>query len=114
MDVSVRRAGSVTVLDLRGKVTLGAPDEMLRRRVEEVATGNAKILVNLEEVPYMDSAGLGGLVRCHKLAAAAGAEIKLLNPAKRVFDLLHVVKLEQIFECFHDEETAIASFGESG
>ena len=113
MDVAVRRAGTVTVLDLSGKVTLGVADETLRRTVEEVAHRNAKILVNLAAVPYMDSAGLGGLVRCHKLASAAGAEIKLLNPTKRVYDLLHLVKLNAIFECFTDEAAAIASFGES-
>jgi anti-anti-sigma factor len=111
MDITIRRAGAVTVLDLRGKATLGVPDATLRRTVEDVAQPNAKILVNLAEVPYMDSAGLGGLVVCHKLASAAGAEIKLLNPAKRVYDLLHVVKLNAIFECFTDEAAAIASFG---
>jgi anti-sigma B factor antagonist len=111
VDVSVRRAGAVTVLDLRGKVTLGVGIEALRAGVEGVAAKDAKILVNLAEVPYIDSAGLGGLVRCQKIAADAGAEIKLLNPAKRVYDLLHAVKLHQFFETFHDEATAIASFG---
>jgi len=112
MEVSVRRAGTVTLLDLHGNVTLGGADETLRRVVQEVAHGGAKIVVNLAAVPYMDSAGLGGLVHCRKLASAAGAEIKLLNPSRRVYDLLHVVNLDSVFECFTDEAAALASFGE--
>jgi len=111
MDVHVRQVGPVTVLDLSGKVTLGLGDKALRQKMRELLEGPPRrILVNLERVPYMDSSGLGELIRCRKLAQETGSTVKLLNPAKRVYDLLHVVKLDQVFECYSDEARAVASF----
>lgn len=110
MDVAVRRRGAVTVVDLSGKITVGAACTTLQARVDELAGENTRILLNLENVPYMDSAGLGSLMHCHKSATHSGADIKLLNPAKRVYDLLHSVKLNQVFDIFADEEKAIIAF----
>jgi anti-anti-sigma factor len=112
MKIQLRRLGSVTVLDLSGKVTMGQADEALLAKVAELLEGEGlrHLLINLEQVPYMDSTGIGTLVLCYKHARQKNAELKLLNPAKRVFDLLHIVKLDSIFECFTDEQQAVASF----
>lgn len=113
MKIQLRQVGDVIVLDLSGKVTLGQGDEALLAKVGELVDGGGTkhLLVNLEHVPYMDSSGLSTLVLCYKRATAAGATIKLLNTRKRVYDLLHVVKLDTIFESFTTEVQAIASFG---
>jgi anti-sigma B factor antagonist len=111
MEFSIRQVGGVAVLDLAGKITAGFGDGKLREAVgKALEEGHPRILLNLEKVPYMDSAGLGALVACHVSAKNAGSVIKLLNPLKRVYDLLHIVKLDSVFECFHDEGEAVASF----
>ena len=111
MEIHVRETGPVTVLDLAGKLTPYHGDAPLVDTVDGILQGGAtRILINLDQVPYMDSAGIGALVSCYKHALERGATLKLLNPKKRVFDLLHLVKLDKIFECFHEEQQAIASF----
>lgn len=112
MKIDIRRLGSVIVLDLSGKVTLGEGEETLLSRVTELlqTEGAAQLLINLENVPYMDSSGLGALVLCYRRAKERSAVVKLLNTKKRVYDLLQVVKLDSVFECFADEQQAVASF----
>ena len=111
MEIQVREAGPVTVLDLSGKLTPYHGDAPLLDTVSQfVEDGISRILINLDQVPYIDSAGIGALVSCYKHAVERGATVKLLNPQKRVFDLLQVVKLDKVFECFHEEQQAIASF----
>ena len=111
MEIHVREAGLVTVLDLSGKLTLYQGHALLLDTVDRLLHGGTgRILINLDQVPYMDSAGIGALVTCYKRALERGSTLKLLNPRKRVFDVLHLVKLDGIFECFHDEQQAIASF----
>jgi anti-sigma B factor antagonist len=112
VDVQLRQSGTVTVVDLSGKVTLGQGDEALLARVSELleVAGTKRLLINLDQVPYMDSAGIGALVQCYKRAEEHDATLKLLNPRRRVYDLLHVVKLDSVFQCFTDEQQAIASF----
>jgi len=101
----------VTVLDLSGKLTLGHSDDGVLEAVQRlVDAGTAQILINLDQVSYMDSAGIGALVTCGKRATEGGSAVKLLNPQKRVYDLLTLVKLDRIFQVFHDEQAAIASF----
>ena len=111
MNLNVRDAGEVAVLDLVGKLTRGDGDGLLRSTVDSLlAGGRGKILVNLDKVPYMDSAGIGELLASHQRAAATGGIVKLLNPLKRVYDVLQLVKLDSIFEIFADEAAALASF----
>ena len=100
------------VLDLSGKVTLGEGDEALLNAITDLVRtqGARQLLINLENVPYMDSSGIGTLVLCHRCAVQGNATVKLLNTRKRVYDLLQVVKLDSIFACFSDEQEAIASF----
>jgi anti-sigma B factor antagonist len=111
VEIRVREAGLVTVLDLSGKLTVYQGVEPLLETVDRfLHGGSSKILINLDDVPYIDSAGIGALVTCYKRSTDRSAILKLLNPKKRVFDLLHVTKLDSIFECFHEEQAAIASF----
>lgn len=101
----------MTVLDLSGKLTVYEGASLLLDTIDRLLHGGtSRILINLDQVPYMDSAGIGALVSCYNHSTERGSILKLLNPKKRVFDLLHLVKLDRIFECFHDEQQAIASF----
>jgi anti-sigma B factor antagonist len=111
MKSSVRQDGSVTVLDLSGKITIGDGDLKLREAVNSVlAAGRKAIVLNLSGVSYMDSAGIGELVACFKRAAEKGAKIKLVNPSGKVQDLLILTRLQEIFEIFRDEREALSSF----
>ena len=111
MNLGTRDAGAIVVLDLSGKLTLGDGDEVLRATVGRlIADGRTQIVVNLEKVPYMDSAGMGELIASHTKASQAGGAVRLLNPMKRVYDVLHVVKLDSVFQIFLEESTAVASF----
>ncbi len=111
MKVAERAAGEVTVLDLTGRIVLGEGDEVLRNKVREVvAAGSRKVLLNLGGVSYVDSAGLGELVRCHTRLAREGGVMKLLNLTERMEDLLQITKLVTVFETFDSEEEALASF----
>jgi anti-sigma B factor antagonist len=111
MKASVRRIGDVSVVDLSGKITIGEGDVVLRERVTELLEGGAKaILLNLQKVSYMDSAGIGELVACYKRAKERNGTVKLLNPSGKVYDLLQLTKLEEVFETFRDEKEALVSF----
>lgn len=111
MKVSVRDIGHVAVVDLSGKITIGEGDVILRERVHELLdSGNKHILLNLEKVSYMDSAGIGELVACYKRAKEKEGTVKLLNPSGKVYDLLQLTKLEEVFETYRDEKEALVSF----
>jgi anti-sigma B factor antagonist len=111
MKVNVRTEGAVTLIDLNGKITIGEGDVILRDSIEKALKGGAtKILLNLSKISYMDSAGIGELVACYKRAREKGGELKLLNPSGKVEDLLQLTKLEEIFETYRDEATALKSF----
>jgi len=111
MKVSTKTEGAVTVVDLNGKITIGEGDVILREAVDKILRGeNKKIVLNLARVSYMDSAGIGELVACYKRTREKGGELKLLNPSGKVFDLLQLTKLEEIFETFRDEAEAVRSF----
>lgn len=111
MEISARQIGSVTIVDMGGKLTRGVGDRVLREKVDDLlANGARRIVLNLEMVPYMDSAGIGEVVGCAKRAAGMGSIVKLVNPHRRVYDLLHLVKLDMIFEIHTAEEEALRSF----
>jgi len=111
MKANVRQIGDVSVVDLAGKITIGEGDVFLREKVTELLDGgNARILLNLERVKYMDSAGIGELVACYKRAKEKNGTVKLLNPSGKVYDLLQLTKLEEVFETFRDEKEALVSF----
>ncbi|TDI12573.1 MAG: anti-sigma factor antagonist [Acidobacteria bacterium] len=111
MKVNVRSEGEVSVVDLSGKITIGEGDVLLRETVETlIKEGRSKIVLNLARISYMDSAGIGELVACYKRSREKGGQLKLLNPSGKVYDLLQLTKLEEIFETFRDEGEAIQSF----
>ncbi|MDH3627083.1 MAG: STAS domain-containing protein [Acidobacteriota bacterium] len=111
MKANTRVIGHVSVVDLSGKITIGDGDIVMREKVNELLdSGNANVLLNLEKVSYMDSAGIGELVACYKRAKEKNGTVKLLNPSGKVFDLLQLTKLEEVFETYRDEKEALVSF----
>ena len=111
MKVSTRDLDNVTVMDLNGKITIGKGDLILRESIDGcLKEGKTKILLNLDKVSYMDSAGIGELVACFKRVVEKKGVMKLVNPGGRVQDLLALTKLDEYFETFHSEKDALASF----
>jgi anti-sigma B factor antagonist len=109
--LSTREQSGVVILDTNGTLTLGEGTSALRNKVRElVAAGSHNLVLNLADVTYMDSSGLGELIGAHTTITTAGGEMKLLNLAKRVHDLLKITKLYTVFEVFEDEAAALASF----
>ena len=111
MQISERAVGDVMVLDLKGKVTLGEGDELLKDKVNSLVNqGYKKMVLNLADVPYIDSAGLGEIVRTYTTVSRQGGSLKLLNLTKRITDLLSITKLLTVFETFETENDAVRSF----
>jgi anti-sigma B factor antagonist len=111
MDIAERTVSDVTVLDLKGKMTLGEGDELLKDKINSLlASGKKKLVLNLEGVPYIDSAGLGEIVRTYTTVSRQGGSLRLLNLTKRIEDLLSITKLLTVFETFDTEAEAIKSF----
>ena len=111
MQIEERIVDDVTVLDLKGKMTLGEGDELLKDKINSlVSQGHKKILLNLEAVPYIDSAGLGEIVRTYTSISRQGGKLKLLNVSKRIQDLLVITKLITIFDSYENEGEAVRSF----
>jgi anti-sigma B factor antagonist len=112
MQIDERKVGDVTILDMKGKMTLGDGDEMLRAKINAIIQAGAKrIVLNLGDVPYIDSAGLGEVVRTYTTVSRQGGVLKLLNLTKRIQDLLAITKLLTVFETFENENEAVKSFG---
>ena len=112
MQIDERTVGGVTILDMKGKMTLGDGDELLRKRVAGVVEKGCKnIVLNLGDVPYIDSAGLGEIVRTYTTVSRQGGSLKLLNLTKRITDLLSITKLLTVFDTFDSEGEAVKSFG---
>ena len=104
MEIAERTVSDVTVLDLKGKMTLGEGDELLKDKINSLlASGKKKLVLNLEGVPYIDSAGLGEIVRTYTTVSRQGGSLKLLNLTKRIEDLLSITKLLTVFETFDTE-----------
>jgi len=111
LKINVREVGHVSIVDLGGKITIGEGDALLREKVHALLdSGKKNILLNLERVTYMDSAGIGELVACYKRAREKDGTVKLLRPVGKVMDLLVLTKLEEVFENFQDEQTALVSY----
>jgi anti-sigma B factor antagonist len=111
MQIEERVVDDVTILDLKGKITLGEGDEALKDKINSLAMQDRKhILLNLEGVPYIDSAGLGEVVRTYTTISRQGGQLKLVNLTKRITDLLSITKLLTVFETFETEAEALKSF----
>ncbi|MEW6729777.1 MAG: STAS domain-containing protein [Acidobacteriota bacterium] len=111
LTINERTAGDVTILDLSGKITIGAGSVQLRDAVRKlIEGGRKKILLNLGDVGYVDSSGIGELVSSFTTTNNAGGQLKLLNLTKKIQDLLAITKLLTVFETFTSEEEALKSF----
>ena len=114
MQIEERAVGDVVILDLKGKITLGEGDELLKDKVNSLINqGQKKIVLNLADVPYIDSAGLGEIVRTYTTVSRQGGSLKLLNLTKRITDLLSITKLLTVFETYDAENEAVRSFATS-
>jgi anti-sigma B factor antagonist len=109
---STRQVDGVTIVDLSGRITLGEGSVTLKDTVHNLLSkGLKRILLNLGEVNYIDSSGIGALVSALTTAKNQGGELKLLNVTKRVHDLLQITKLHALFDVKNDEAAAVQSFG---
>ncbi len=109
--LTTRQVGDVTVVDAVGRITLGDGATTFRDTVRDLANGgNKKLLLNLAEVSYIDSSGIGEMVSGFTTVTNQGGQVKLLNLTKRVKDLLQITKLYTVFEVFDDEAHAVRSF----
>ena len=111
MKIEERAVDGVTILDLQGKMLIGEGDELLREKINNlVENGTQKIVLNLADVPYVDSAGLGEIVRCYTTVSCKSGKLKLLNLTKRIQDLLSITKLLTVFDTYETEAEAVKSF----
>ena len=114
MKISTRQVDGVTILDLSGRITLGEGSVQLRDAVRDLLSkGQKHILLNLADVNYIDSSGIGELVSAFTTVRNQGGELKLLKLTKKVHDLLQITKLYTVFDIKDDEAEAIASFKQS-
>lgn len=109
--ITTRQVGDVTVVDTVGRITLGEGASTFRDTLRDLsANGNKKLLLNLAEVSYIDSSGIGEMVSAFTTVTNQDGQVKLLNLTKRVKDLLQITKLYTVFEVFDDEAHAVRSF----
>jgi anti-sigma B factor antagonist len=106
-----RQIGEISVVDFSGKITLGEGSSVLRKMVKDLLQeGRAKIILNLEDVDYIDSSGIGELVVAHSALEAVKGELKLLNLTRRVRDIVQITRLFTVFDIQTDEAAALRSF----
>jgi anti-sigma B factor antagonist len=106
-----RHFGSISIVDLRGSIGLGEGSLTLRRTIRDlIESGRTKIILNLREVNFMDSAGVGELAGAYMPVKSKGGELKFLNPTKKVHGMLQITQLDKVFGVYTDEQAAIRSF----
>jgi anti-sigma B factor antagonist len=111
MSVNTRVESGVAIIELRGRITIAGGDVTLRDAfLKALDDGHIKLLIDVEGVSYVDSAGLGELVRCKATAASRGATVKLVHVEERLHKVMLLTRLIGVFEIFDDEKKAIASF----
>jgi anti-sigma B factor antagonist len=111
MKATIRQVDSVMVVDVSGRITLGEGCAQLRELIRDQLTrGNKRVLLNLADVTYIDSSGIGELVSAYTAVSNQGGQLKLLNLTKKVHDLLQITKLYTVFDIHEDEAKAIGSF----
>ena len=111
MKFSTRKAGDIVIIDVDGQILLGEGDVEIKMAIDDLLKrGKKNVLLNLAKVPYLDSAGLGEIIRCFTALRKSGGDFKLLSPNRRIIDLLTITKLLNVFDCYENEAAAIASF----
>ncbi len=112
LTAKARQAGNVAIVDLNGRITLGETTGILRDELRSLlAQGKKNIILNMKDVSYVDSAGLGELVGAYTTATNQGGALKLLHLQGKMRDLMQITKLYTIFPAYDDEKEAVASFG---
>jgi len=112
LTAKTRQVGNVAIVDLHGKVTLGENTGILRDELKSLlAQGKKHIVLNMKDVSYVDSAGLGELVGAYTTATNQGGAVKLLHLQGKMRDLMQITKLHTIFPAYEDEQSAVSSFG---
>jgi anti-sigma B factor antagonist len=111
MTIDTRNVNGITILELHGKVTIGEGSREIREKIRELLdSGNKDILLNLGDVSYVDSSGIGELVSSYTTVTNQGGQFKLLHLTKKIRELLAITKLLTVFDSYDDEETAVGSF----
>lgn len=112
MNVNTRQRDCVTILDLKGKITIGSGDVALRNAVQEVlnSSGTKNVLINMRDVTTIDSSGIGELVSSYTTATNRGVKLKLFNLPEKVSDILTITQLITVFDVFDSEDEAVRSF----
>ena len=111
MNVNTQQRDGVTILDLKGKITIGSGDVALRNAVQEVlGTGATKVLINMRDVTTIDSSGIGELVSSYTTATNRGIKLKLFSLPEKVTDILTITQLITVFDVFDSEDEAVRSF----
>ena len=111
MDIKERVVEGVSVLDISGKIVLGEGDIQIKDRIKDLlADGQRRILLNLGDVSYIDSAGLGALISGYTTVKREGGQLKLVNLTKRIKDLLAITKLITVFDTYENEKESIESY----
>jgi len=111
MQIKERTVDGIVILDISGKILIGDGEVQIKRKLTQLLEqGHRRMIINLGEVPYMDSSGLGAIVRCFTAVRRAGGELKLINLTQRLLDLLTITKLTTVFETYDTEEQALQSF----
>jgi anti-sigma B factor antagonist len=109
--LTLREVGPVTIVDLSGRISLGEGSALLRKTIRDLLEdGQSKILLNLGDVNYIDSSGIGELVSGFSAVRNRNGQLKLLNLTKKVHDLLQITKLFTVFDVYNDEQTAVLSY----
>ncbi len=111
MKFSSRKADNVAIIDVEGKILLGEGDVEIKQAIDELlGQGEKNIILNLAKVPYIDSAGLGEIIRCFTAIRKIGGNLKFVAPNQRLIDLLTITKLVNVFDWYNDEPSAVRSF----
>ncbi len=110
MEINLRTNEGVTILDLKGNLTIGAEEKLGEIVAQVVEDGQKQLLLNMTEVPFVDSSGIGALIKSFSRVKGAGGKLKLLNPSRNTRQLLSITGLLSVLEIFEDESSALSSF----
>ena len=110
LDIQVRQKEGIAILDVNGRLAVGGASTLREKVTEEMAQGQNKVILNLKEVDYIDSTGLGTMVICYTTLSKAGGNLKLVHLNRRNIELLLLTKLSTVFQIFGDEQDAVNSF----
>jgi len=110
LEILVRQKEGIAILDVNGRLAVGAASTLREKVTEEMAQGQNKVILNLKDVDYIDSTGLGTMVICYTTLSKAGGNLKLVHLNRRNIELLLLTKLSTVFQIFGDEQDAVNSF----